>query len=134
MRFIFLTMDGNHGAALRQAAELLRREHAVDVDIHLYNATSLRSDEDWRRLEQDAAGADIGVADLGIAHLALGQADIGAKGHQRRIRAVAHQPVEIRRLRLRGGALFGAVGNAPSVEDAKDDWLRVGHGLSLIHI
>ncbi|MBK9710683.1 MAG: magnesium chelatase subunit H [Kouleothrix sp.] len=58
MRFIFLTMDGNHGAALRQAAELLRREHAVDVDIHLYNATSLRSDEDWRRLEQDAAGAD----------------------------------------------------------------------------
>src|SRR5690349_6093593 len=58
MRFIFLTMDGNHGAALRQAASELRREHGVELDIGLYNATSLRSDEDWARLTRDIAAAD----------------------------------------------------------------------------
>ena len=58
MRFIFLTMDGNHGAALHQAADELRREHGVTIDISLYNATSLRSDEDWARLAHDIAGAD----------------------------------------------------------------------------
>ena len=58
MRFIFLTMDGNHGAALRQAASELRREYGVTLDVSLYNATSLRSDADWARLAQDAAGAD----------------------------------------------------------------------------
>ena len=75
----------------------------------------------------DAAGADIGWRPRNC-HLAPGQADIGTKGHQRRIRTFAHQPVEIRRIRLIRGALFGAVGNAPSIEDAKDDGFGVGHG------
>ncbi|HEX5692604.1 MAG TPA: DUF3479 domain-containing protein, partial [Roseiflexaceae bacterium] len=58
MRFIFLTMDGNHGAALRQAASELRRDHGLTIDIGLYNATSLRAEEDWARLAHDADSAD----------------------------------------------------------------------------
>ncbi len=58
MRFIFLTMDGNHGAALRRAAELLRREHGVELGIGLYNATTLRGDDDWERLGEEVASAD----------------------------------------------------------------------------
>ncbi len=59
MRFIFLTMDGNHGAALREAAGMLRQQHGVDLAISLYNATTLRGDENWQRLAQDAASADL---------------------------------------------------------------------------
>jgi magnesium chelatase subunit H len=58
MRFLFLTMDGNHNAALREAAALLHREQGVELGLGLYDATKLRSDEDWRALEADAAGAD----------------------------------------------------------------------------
>lgn len=58
MRFLFLTMDGNHGAALREAAGMLRREHGIDLALTLYNATSLRDDADWERLAADAAQAD----------------------------------------------------------------------------
>ena len=58
MRFIFLTMDGNHSAALRAAVALLRREHGVEVQLGIYTATSLHSDADWQRLAQDIAGAD----------------------------------------------------------------------------
>lgn len=58
MRFVFLTMDGTHGAALRTAADTLRREHQLDLQLALYNATSLRSEQDWQRLENDIATAD----------------------------------------------------------------------------
>lgn len=58
MRFIFLTIDGNHGAALREAAELLRRDQGIDLALSTYDATSLRSEADWQRLERDVARAD----------------------------------------------------------------------------
>jgi magnesium chelatase subunit H len=58
MRFIFLTMDGNHAAALRAAAELLRRDHGVSLSLGLYNATTLRTEDDWAQLAEDAATAD----------------------------------------------------------------------------
>jgi len=58
MRFIFLTMDGNHGAALREAAGMLRAQHGVDVAISLYNATTLREEADWQRLAQEIDAAD----------------------------------------------------------------------------
>ncbi|MDZ4718118.1 MAG: magnesium chelatase subunit H [Roseiflexaceae bacterium] len=58
MRFIFLTMDGNHAAALRLAADLLRRDHNVELNLGLYDATRLRSADDWARLEEEVAQAD----------------------------------------------------------------------------
>jgi magnesium chelatase subunit H len=57
MRFIFLTMDGNHAAALRQAAAQIRHEHGVELALSIYTVNSLRSDADWQRLEADLAGA-----------------------------------------------------------------------------
>jgi magnesium chelatase subunit H len=57
MRFIFLTMDGNHGAALRQAAADLSREQGLELALSIYTVNSLRSEADWQRLEADMAGA-----------------------------------------------------------------------------
>ncbi len=58
MRFLVLTMDGTHGAALRKATALVAENHGVTIQLQLYNATSLRTDEDWKRLAADAAQAD----------------------------------------------------------------------------
>jgi magnesium chelatase subunit H len=58
MRFIFLTMDGNHAGALREAAALLRRDQSVQLSLGLYDACKLRTDKDWRQLAEDVAGAD----------------------------------------------------------------------------
>ncbi len=58
MRFVFLTMEGTHSAALREAAETLRRDHSVDLGLGLYNTALLRSDTDWQRLADDVARAD----------------------------------------------------------------------------
>jgi magnesium chelatase subunit H len=57
MRFIFLTIDGNHAAALRQAAARLKSEHGVDLQPACYDAASLRDEAGWRRLERDLKGA-----------------------------------------------------------------------------
>ncbi len=59
MRFVFLTMDGNHGAALREAATQIWQEHRIDLGLALYDATTLRTAEDWQRLERDVAAADL---------------------------------------------------------------------------
>jgi magnesium chelatase subunit H len=58
MRFIFLTMDGNHNGALREAAALLCRDQGIQLGLGLYDATRLRSEDDWHRLAEDAASAD----------------------------------------------------------------------------
>ncbi len=58
MRILFLTMDGTQGAALREAATQLAREHQLDLQLQLYYATSLRTADDWQRLAADAAEAD----------------------------------------------------------------------------
>ncbi|NTW97527.1 MAG: DUF3479 domain-containing protein, partial [Oscillochloris sp.] len=57
MRFVFLTLDGNHAAALRQAADRVRREHGVALTVAFHDASSLRDAAGWRRLEGDLAGA-----------------------------------------------------------------------------
>ncbi|NTW03691.1 MAG: DUF3479 domain-containing protein, partial [Oscillochloris sp.] len=57
MRFVFLTMDGNHVAALRLAAERVRRDHGVPLTVACHDASSLRDAAGWRRLEEDLAGA-----------------------------------------------------------------------------
>lgn len=59
MRLIFITMDGNHAAALRQAAGLLQRDQGVAAALSFYDANTLRSDADWQRLSDDVASADV---------------------------------------------------------------------------
>lgn len=58
MRFVFLTMEGTHSAALREAAERVQHDHSVDLQLGIYNAALLRGDSDWQRLERDVATAD----------------------------------------------------------------------------
>jgi magnesium chelatase subunit H len=58
MRFLFLTMDGNHGAALREAARLLYHDQGIDLQLALYNATTLRRADDWQRLAEDVRQTD----------------------------------------------------------------------------
>ena len=58
MRFIFLTMDGNHAGALREAAQLLQRDQGITLSLGLYDATTLRDAGDWARLNADIARAD----------------------------------------------------------------------------
>ena len=58
MRFIFLTMDGNHAGALREAAALLQRDQQISLSLGLYDANSLRDEADWARLNADIARAD----------------------------------------------------------------------------
>ncbi len=58
MRFIFLTMDGNHTAALREAAGMLQRDHGIDLQLAVYNATTLHNDEAFRHLAEDVNRAN----------------------------------------------------------------------------
>lgn len=58
MRFIFITMDGNHAAALREAAALLHRDQGVELRLGFYNACTLRDNDDWQRLGEDIEKAD----------------------------------------------------------------------------
>lgn len=57
MRIIFLTMDGNHAAALQTAAARMRDEHGVSVTICCYDAATLRDETGWQRFERDLKGA-----------------------------------------------------------------------------
>ncbi|MBX0326371.1 magnesium chelatase subunit H [Oscillochloris sp. ZM17-4] len=57
MRFVFLTIDGNHAAALRLAADRVRREHGLALTVAFHDASSLRDAAGWRRLESDLSGA-----------------------------------------------------------------------------
>ncbi|MEM8531954.1 MAG: magnesium chelatase subunit H [Chloroflexota bacterium] len=58
MRFIFITMDGNHAAALREAASLLYHDQGVDLSLGFYNACTLRDEDDWQRLSNDIKNAN----------------------------------------------------------------------------
>ena len=58
MRFVFITMDGNHAGALREAERMLQRDQHVDLSLGLYDATTLREPDDWARLHADMARAD----------------------------------------------------------------------------
>jgi magnesium chelatase subunit H len=58
MRFLFLTMDGNHDTALREATRTLQTAHQVELQLGLYNATRLRDDADWHQLAEDVGRAD----------------------------------------------------------------------------
>mgnify|MGYP006272697711 CR=1 FL=1 len=58
MRFIFLTMDGNHGAGLREATRLLQLECNIELNFKVYNATDLKTDDAWQKLADDIETAD----------------------------------------------------------------------------
>ncbi len=58
MRFLFLTMDGNHNAALREAAHQLQLEHDIDLQLGLYDVNSLNGKEAMERFAADAARSD----------------------------------------------------------------------------
>jgi magnesium chelatase subunit H len=58
MHFLFLTMDGNHAAALRTATQLLHQRHGINLDYTLYTVNDLHSDESWARLASNAQKAD----------------------------------------------------------------------------
>ena len=57
MRIVFLTIDGNHAGALREAAARLKAEHGLTLTPACYDAASLRDEAGWRRLERDLNGA-----------------------------------------------------------------------------
>ena len=58
VRFVYITMDGGHNSALREAAQILKKNHGITMHLSLHSMSSLRTDEDWARLEKDALQAD----------------------------------------------------------------------------
>ncbi len=58
MRFLFLTMDGNHGAALREAASQIQQEYGFTFNLSIYNATDLHGEEALKGLQRDIDRAD----------------------------------------------------------------------------
>ncbi|MEM1111879.1 MAG: magnesium chelatase subunit H [Pseudomonadota bacterium] len=71
IRFVFISMDGLHNAALREAAQLLHAEHGIDMQLGLYATASMHHESDWQRLEADIAEADFvfGCMIFGEAHV-----------------------------------------------------------------
>ncbi|MCB0006880.1 MAG: magnesium chelatase subunit H, partial [Anaerolineales bacterium] len=57
-RFVYITMDGLHNTALREAAALLADRHGVQLQLSLHQTSAIRSPEDWTRLEEDIQKAD----------------------------------------------------------------------------
>ena len=58
IRFVYVTMDGGHNTALREAARLLHRDYGISMHLGLYSMATLKTDDDWQRLEQDVNQAD----------------------------------------------------------------------------
>ena len=65
-------------------------------------------------LEEDAPGADRQVPDLGVAHLAVREADRGARRLELRVRVLAPEPVEDRRVRQARRRCRGRAAQSPS--------------------
>lgn len=58
VRFVYITMDGLHNSALREAARQLHAHHGINMHLSLYETASIRHASDWERLEADIARAD----------------------------------------------------------------------------
>ncbi|MEM1080765.1 MAG: magnesium chelatase subunit H, partial [Pseudomonadota bacterium] len=71
IRFVFISMDGLHNSALREAAQQIQAEHGIHLKLGLYETASMRHDADWERLEADIARADFvfGCMIFGEAHV-----------------------------------------------------------------
>ena len=58
VRFVYVTMDGGHNAALREAARLLERDYGIHMHLSLHTAAGLHEDAAWQRLARDVEQAD----------------------------------------------------------------------------
>jgi len=58
LRFVYVTMDGNHNAALYEAARLLKEEYGIQMQLALHSAATLRSPADWVQFKADVNRAD----------------------------------------------------------------------------
>jgi magnesium chelatase subunit H len=58
MRAVILSIEAGNGPALRQAADLLRREHRLTLTIDFFIPPALRTADDWQRLQRAVQSAD----------------------------------------------------------------------------
>ena len=58
LRFVYITMDGLHNVALREAARLLHREHGIEMHLSLHTTNAMREEAAWDRLAADIERAD----------------------------------------------------------------------------
>lgn len=58
VRFVFVTMDGGHNSALREAARLIEQEYHIHVHLSLHAAAALYGDAAWQQIEHDMRQAD----------------------------------------------------------------------------
>ncbi|PJF24794.1 MAG: magnesium chelatase subunit H, partial [Phototrophicales bacterium] len=58
LHFVYVTMDGGHNSALREAAGYLKRDYDINMHLALYSMPHLRDESDWARLERDIHAAD----------------------------------------------------------------------------
>jgi magnesium chelatase subunit H len=58
LHFVYVTMDGGHNSALREAAGCLKRDYDINMHLALHSMSHLRDQTDWERLENDIRAAD----------------------------------------------------------------------------
>lgn len=58
VRFVYITMDGGHNAALREAAANLEKQHGIHIHLGLFSMSTLREPADWQRLQNEVEKAD----------------------------------------------------------------------------
>jgi len=56
--FVYVTMDGGHNSALREAVTLLENDCGIRMRLSLHRSTDLHTDADWQRLADDLVDAD----------------------------------------------------------------------------
>lgn len=58
VKMLYITMDGGHNAALREAARQIEQEYGVPISLALHTAPAMRDPAMWQKFEQDALEAD----------------------------------------------------------------------------
>ncbi|MEO1164135.1 MAG: magnesium chelatase subunit H [Chloroflexota bacterium] len=58
IRFVYLTMDGGHDAAVQEAAKIVGEQYPINLHISQYSLAKMRDDNIWQRLEKDMQEAD----------------------------------------------------------------------------
>src|SRR5207248_5529459 len=114
-------IDVRMDAALRDESEQMDAppalEQAAQHRVVEQRAGGERPVDASEVLVEAASGADRQVPDLGVAHLAGGQANGLARGVERRVRKLAPEPVEDRRVRELDRIARTRRCAAPAVED-----------------
>ncbi len=58
LRFVYMTMDGGHNAALREAARNMQRDYNITMHLSLFSVNTMRTDDDWQRVDHAVREAD----------------------------------------------------------------------------